>query len=128
MMMLVVFGAPKHQMTLGLTSSKVRIVNGQALQKATENRAESDDQMTLRITRTLVTFARPFWLEEMGELQSAGTYAVQTDEEQIEGLSFIAYRRVATTITLPLKAAPTGSFQIVTIDPAALEAALRRDG
>ena len=84
--------------------------------------------MTLRTTRTFVTFARPFWLDEVAELQSAGTYAVQTDEEQIEGLSFLAYRRVATTISLPLKAAPTGSFQVVTIDPAALEAALRRDG
>jgi hypothetical protein len=84
--------------------------------------------VTLRTTRTLVTFARPFWLDEMAELQAAGTYAVQTDEEQIEGLSFLAYRRVATTIALPLKAAPTGSVQIVTVDPAALEAALRRDG
>jgi len=61
-------------------------------------------------------------------LHSAGTYAIHTDEEEIEGLSFLAYRRVATTISLPLKAAPTGSFQVVTIDPAALEAALRRDG
>ena len=84
--------------------------------------------MTLRTTRTFVTFARPFWLDEVAELHSAGTYAIQTDEEEIEGLSFLAYRRAATTISLPLKAAPTGSFQVVTIDPAALEAALRRDG
>jgi hypothetical protein len=84
--------------------------------------------MTLRTTRTFVSFARPFWLDEVAELRSAGTYAVQTDEEQIEGLSFLAYRRVATTIALPLKAAPTGSFQIVTIDPANLEAAVKRDG
>jgi hypothetical protein len=84
--------------------------------------------MTLRTTRTLVTFARPFWLDDAAELQPAGTYAVQTDEEQIEGLSFLAYRRVATTISLPLKAAPKGSFQIATVDPADLEAALKRDG
>ena len=85
-------------------------------------------KMTLRTTRTFVTFARPFWLDEVAELHSAGTYAIHTDEEEIEGLSFLSYRRVATTISLPLKAAPTGSFQVVTIDPAALEAALRRDG
>jgi hypothetical protein len=84
--------------------------------------------MTLRTTRTFITFARPFWLDRSGELQPAGTYAVQTDEEQIEGLSFLAYRRVATTITIPLKAAPKGSFEIVSIDPADLDAALRRDG
>jgi hypothetical protein len=84
--------------------------------------------MTLRTTRTFVTFARPFWLDDVAELQSAGTYAVQTDEEQIEGLSFLAYRRIGTTIALPLKAAPAGSFQAVTIDPADLEAALKRDG
>lgn len=105
-------------MTLAYTA---RGSNGQVAVRARIN-------MTLRTTRTFVTFARPFWLDEVPELQLAGTYAVQTDEEQIEGLSFLAYRRVATTIALPLKGAPTGSVQIVTIDPAALDTALRRDG
>jgi hypothetical protein len=84
--------------------------------------------MTLRTTRTFVTFVRPFWLDEAPELQPAGTYVVQTDEEQIEGLSFLAYRRLATTISLPLNGAPKGSVQIISVDPADLEAALRRDG
>jgi hypothetical protein len=84
--------------------------------------------MTLRTTRTFVTFNRPFWLDKVGEPQPAGTYVVQTDEEQIEGLSFVAYRRVATTISLPLKAAPKGSCPIINIKPADLESALMRDG
>jgi hypothetical protein len=84
--------------------------------------------MTLRTTQTFVTFNRPFWLEKGAEPQSAGTYVVQTDEELIEGLSFLAYRRVATRISLPLKAAPKGSCQIIVIEPADLESALMRDG
>jgi hypothetical protein len=84
--------------------------------------------MTLRTTQKFVTFNRPFWLDEVAERQPAGTYVVQTDEEQIEGLSFLAYRRLATTISLPLNGAPKGSVQIISVDPADLEAALRRDG
>jgi hypothetical protein len=84
--------------------------------------------MTLRTTQKFVTFNRPFWLDEVAERQPAGTYVVQTDEELIEGLSFLAYRRVATTISVPLAAAPKGSFQIINIEPADLESALMRDG
>lgn len=35
-----------------------------------------------------------------GPLQ-AGTYSIETDEEQIPGLSFIVYRRIQTTIIVP---------------------------
>jgi hypothetical protein len=42
----------------------------------------------------------------LDEVQPPGTYAVNADEELIEGLSFLAYRRVATTIYLDLPARP----------------------
>jgi hypothetical protein len=57
---------------------------------------------------------------------SAGSYRVVTDEELIDGISFPAYRRVATMIFVP--ASPgTSSVEMVTIDPLDLQAALDRD-
>jgi hypothetical protein len=57
--------------------------------------------MSLRTTSKTVTFARPFSLDGLDETQPAGSYTVQTDEEPIEGLSFLAFRRVATVIFSP---------------------------
>ena len=59
-------------------------------------------QPAVRTRRETVTFARPFRLRGVDEPQPAGAYTVETDEEPIEGLSFMAYRRVATVIFLPL--------------------------
>jgi hypothetical protein len=58
--------------------------------------------MTTRTRRELVTFAEPFALRGAPGPHPAGTYAVETDEELVEGLSFPAYRRVATAIYIPL--------------------------
>lgn len=82
--------------------------------------------MTLRTTRTTVTFEQPFSLAGVDEVQPAGTYSVQTDEEPIEGLSFLAYRRIATVIFLPLSHRRGGSIQAVTVTPQELEAAQAR--
>ena len=57
----------------------------------------------MRTTRETVTFAHSFSLYAVDDVQPAGTYTVDIDEELIEGLSFLAYRRVATTIYLPLR-------------------------
>jgi hypothetical protein len=81
----------------------------------------------VRTTRETVTFEHPFSLGPVDELQPAGTYAVDVDEELIEGLSFLAYRRVATTIYLPLGPERTGSVQAIVVDPRELEAARRQD-
>jgi hypothetical protein len=83
--------------------------------------------MSLRTTSKTVTFARPFSLSGLDETQPAGSYTVQTDEEPIEGLSFLAYRRVATVIFLPLRHGGTGSFEAIPVTPEALDAALARD-
>jgi hypothetical protein len=48
-------------------------------------------------------------------------YRVVTDEELIEGLSFPAYRRVATMIFVPRQSG--SSLEMVTIDPLDLQAA-----
>ena len=52
---------------------------------------------------------------------------MQTHEESLPGLSFLAWRRSATLIFLPSR--PGGDFveQLVEIDPLELEAAQERD-
>jgi hypothetical protein len=78
----------------------------------------------MRTKRETVTFEEPFSLTAIDELQPAGTYAVDIDEEVIEGLSFLAYRRVATTIYLPLRHGGASSMQAVRVDPQELATAL----
>jgi hypothetical protein len=52
--------------------------------------------MSIRTTRKTITFRRPFYLNATGAIQPSGRYAVDTDEELIDGPSFLADRRVAT--------------------------------
>lgn len=77
----------------------------------------------MRTTRETVTFDHPFSLMAVDDVQPAGTYMIDIDEELIEGLSFLAYRRVATTIYLPLHQGHHGSVQAVRVDPRELTAA-----
>jgi hypothetical protein len=57
--------------------------------------------MTIRTTTTTVTFRRPFLLKGAEHTAPAGDYRVITDEELLEGVSFLAYRRIMTAIILP---------------------------
>ena len=83
--------------------------------------------MSVRTSHKSVTFTRPFSLSALDEVQAAGTYTVETEEELLPGLSFAAWRRIATLIFLPSR--PGGAFveQVVNIDPLELEAAQERD-
>jgi hypothetical protein len=49
-----------------------------------------DYLMTARTSRKSVTFTQPFSLSGIDEVQPAGTYTVETDEELLPGLSFPA--------------------------------------
>ena len=81
--------------------------------------------MTMRTTNKTITFHQPFRLEGVDGVLPPADYRVVTDEEIIEGLSFVAYHRVATSIFVP---APFGSaVEMVSIDPADLEAAQAED-
>ena len=82
--------------------------------------------MTDRVTHETVTFAHPFELADVDGKQPAGTYTIETVEEPIDSVSFVAYRRVSTTIVLASQKYG-GARQLVTIDPSDLEAARKRD-
>ena len=79
--------------------------------------------MTTRTTRKTVTFTGPFSLKGIDGIQPAGVYDVDTDEELIDDLSFLAYRRIATMIHLW----KDGAAQTYRVDPVELDARLLRD-
>lgn len=83
--------------------------------------------MSTRTTQSSVKFTRPFSLSSVEGEQPAGTYQVETDEEQIEGLSFDAFRRTTTFLYLPADPAPGVTRQVVQVDPKELAAALAAD-
>ncbi len=79
----------------------------------------------MRTTRQTLTFAHPFSLAAVDEVQPAGTYIVEVDEELIEGLSFLVYQRIATTIYLPLPHGRAGAIQAIRVSPGELPSAER---
>jgi hypothetical protein len=83
--------------------------------------------MTERIVHSTVRFVHPFTLPAVEGTQPPGIYAVETTEMPIDGLSFVAYRRVSTTIILTSTQFGPGSRQVVTVDPVDLEAAQKTD-
>ena len=54
--------------------------------------------MTVRTTRTTISFLQPFKLKDLDDMQPAGDYFLDTDEELIEGLSRLGrvdgYRKI----------------------------------
>jgi hypothetical protein len=83
--------------------------------------------MTIRTLNTTVTFTRPFTLSGLDEVQPAGAYEIESDEELLEGISFLAYRRVSTLIHLHAVAGNPALTRAMTVDPVELDAALERD-
>jgi hypothetical protein len=83
--------------------------------------------MTETSNQRSVTFAHPFSLEGVEGMYPPGTYAIAETREQVEGLSFIGYRRTKTTIELPGSNPAYVSRQLVEVEPDELEAALARD-
>lgn len=79
--------------------------------------------MSSRTKREMMSFAAPFTVPGLEGAIPAGTYEVETEEELLEELSFPAYRRVSTTIRLPVPGGGASSYQVVRVDPADLEAA-----
>ena len=83
--------------------------------------------MTTRTRNNIVVFKHPFLLKGVDRVLPAGGYRVVTDEELIDGLSFSAYRRVATMIFVPAQSPHVCAVEMVTIDPSDLLAAQEKD-
>ena len=83
--------------------------------------------MTDRTTSRLVSFAHPALIEGLDQTLPAGEYLIETDEEQIPGLSFVVYRRIKTLIVVPAVVGTATGRQLIEIDAEALQAALQRD-
>ncbi|GEP60975.1 hypothetical protein [Reyranella soli] len=83
--------------------------------------------MSIRTTETTVTFRRPFTLAALDGAQPAGTYRLVVEEEQIPGLSFIAFRRVATLLHMPADSVPGGTREVVSVLPDELAEAVAAD-
>jgi hypothetical protein len=84
--------------------------------------------MPARSTETTVTFRHPFFLAEIGSQQPAGEYRIVIDEDEIQGLSFLAFQRIATLLHMPAIGSRKGPDQVVAVDHHALARALERDG
>jgi len=78
--------------------------------------------MPSRSHRSEIVFRRPFRLKGASRPEPAGTYIVETEEELIEGLSFPAWRCVATTLSRDV---PAGTTRQAIPVPAQELAALR---
>ena len=83
--------------------------------------------MTTRSRRETITFRHSFRIKGIDRLLPAGGYEVITDEEMIEGLSFAAFRRVATMIMVPAEAPRSSMMEMVSISSVDLSAAQRID-
>lgn len=81
----------------------------------------------MRTRRDEVTFSHPFTLAGLEGPQPAGTYLDVTQEDEIAGLSFLAWNRVPTLIYLPALGIAYAMEQHVTIQPKDLVAAQTRD-
>lgn len=83
--------------------------------------------MPVRTLQTTVSFSSAFTLPGFDAPQPAGSYRVDHDEEAIEGVSHIAWRRTATFIHLPGVGMPAAKREMVPITQADLDAALDKD-
>jgi len=80
-------------------------------------------QMFMRTKKRTVQFKAPFTLTGLQGLHPAGNYDVLDDEEEITGISWLAYRRVSTMIEVT----SGNSKSLVEINPLELDAALEKD-
>ena len=82
----------------------------------------------MRTTEPTITFRRPVTLSALDKTQPAGTYRLVTEEEEIPGLSFVAFRRTAMMLHLPALPTTSDTHQVVGIDPVEWAAVVEADG
>ena len=82
--------------------------------------------MESRTQRETLVFRHTFTLAGVPGAQPAGTYTLETEEEMIDGLSFAAWRRVATTL-MRCDVAPGRPIEALAVDPRDLARAQAAD-
>jgi hypothetical protein len=88
---------------------------------------ERQAHVTIVSKREVVTFKHPFLIRGIDRLLPAGDYEVVTDDEPIDGLSFAAFRRVATMIMVPAKDSRGRAMEMISIGTVDLADAQRID-
>jgi len=83
--------------------------------------------MNMRSTRSTVTFSNPFTLPGYPGDLPAVDYEVLVEEELLQGLSFEAYRRTATYLTVRGRGGHAGRTELRPISDSDLKEALNRD-
>jgi hypothetical protein len=83
--------------------------------------------MALRSTTSTVTFQHPFVLSGYTDELPAGDYDVTVHEELLEGLSFAAYRRTATFLTVRGRGRRAGRVELRSTSERDLETLLGLD-
>lgn len=83
--------------------------------------------MMTRTCQAKVQFLHPFQLPGLDGPQPAGTYRLITDEEELSGLSFTAYRTVLALLQLPALGRPALTTRRVPIDLDDLDASICAD-
>jgi len=86
-----------------------------------------DLTMAIRSRHDSVVFQHDFHIEGINRTLPPGAYDVVTDEEEIEGLSFLAYRRVATSFRVTGPTRERVTTESFSVDPDDLKEALRLD-
>ncbi len=82
--------------------------------------------MASRTTTTIVTFVYPFFLAGYSDELPAGDYGVIVNEDVLENLSFLAYRKTAVHIWI-FGQKGAGKMEMRPIDPKDIETALSID-
>lgn len=83
--------------------------------------------LEMRSTCVTVTFRSAFRLPGYVAPFSAGTYEVLSEDERLDGLSFEAFRRVATFLRISGQDSPRGRTELFPVSQADLDAAVLAD-
>ena len=83
--------------------------------------------MSARTVESTVTFVNEFNLSHLDGPKPAGTYRLVIIDEEVPGLSFVAYRRTYTMLHVPALGCGEGKTQVFSVDKEELEAALKAD-
>jgi len=117
-----VVGGRRDRFVLGVLEPGYELDPGSSKSPRLRHRLEKIGPYTMRTTRENVIFDRPFMLSAIDGTQPAGSYVVETVEELLQDLSFVAYRRVATIIYISLRRG-SGMFpQAVSVSPSEIDA------